>query len=465
MKPASILVVEDEQDQRRILTRILSREGHDVREAASAEAACKALEQSLPDVVVSDWKLPGEDGLYLLKQIQQNHPSVAFIMATAYGSISHAVEAVQAGADDYLVKPFQREVLLLAVERALKAHSLAEQNRRLSQALDEREQLVDLLGRAPAMQRIFRRLEKVAATEATILISGESGTGKGLAARTLHALSARRQKPFVTIDCAAIPEGLVEAEFFGSEKGAYTGAGEQRKGKFEAAQGGTVFLDEVGELPLHLQPKLLRVLQEGRFSRVGSNRELSVDVRLVAATNRELQKEVAEGNFRQDLFYRLNVVPILMPPLRQRLEDIPLLANHFLRSAARRHRLPVPEELPSALLRPLMDYDWPGNVRQLHNLIERLVLFSEDGHLDPADLPADLRPQGGGESESPDVGSAAAPSDPFRLPEQGLNWEEHEKSLLSQALSRAQGNRAQAARLLGLPYKALLYRLEKHQLS
>ncbi|HSR49510.1 MAG TPA: sigma-54 dependent transcriptional regulator [Acidobacteriota bacterium] len=464
MKPARILVVEDEQDQRRILSRILAREGHQVREAASAEEALQELGSSLPDVVVSDWKLPGQDGLALLRRVQNDYPSAAFIMATAYGSISHAVEAVQAGADDYLVKPFQREVLLLAVERALKAHSLAEQNRLLSQALDERQQLVDLLGRAPAMQRIFRRLEKVAATEATILISGESGTGKGLAARTLHALSARKDEPFVTIDCAAIPEGLVEAELFGSEKGAYTGAEARRQGKFEAAQSGTVLLDEVGELPLHLQPKLLRVLQEGRYSRVGSNRELSADVRLIAATNRDLEEEVAQGRFRQDLFYRLNVVPIVMPPLRERREDIPLLASHFLHSAGRRHQLSVPEELPSAILRWLMDFDWPGNVRQLQNLIERLVLFSEEGRLDPADLPAEVRPE---EAVEPGHGDAHGDvvSGPFRLPEEGLDWESHEKSLLSQALSRSQGNRAQAARLLGLTYKAFLYRLEKHGLS
>ncbi|HSR68694.1 MAG TPA: sigma-54 dependent transcriptional regulator [Acidobacteriota bacterium] len=462
MKPAHILVVEDEQDQRRIVCRILTREGHQVEEAASAEEAGEALLRSLPDLVVSDWKLPGRDGMHLLKKVQQDFPSVAFIMATAHGSISHAVEAVQAGADDYLVKPFQREVLILAVERALKSHSLVEQNRRLSQALEEREQLVDLLGRAPAMQRIFRRLEKVAATEATILIGGESGTGKGLAARTLHALSSRKHKPFVTIDCAAVPEGLVEAEFFGSEKGAYTGAEERRRGKFEAAEGGTVLLDEVGELPLHLQPKLLRVLQEGRFCRVGSNREVSVDIRLIAATNRDLEAEVAEGTFRQDLYYRLNVVPIIMPPLRERREDIPLLASHFLRSAARRHRMPVPEELPTDILRCLMDYSWPGNVRQLHNLVERLVLFSEDGRLDAQDLPAEVRtdvPSSSG-ALGEESGNGA-----FRLPAEGLNWEDHERSLLAQALQRAEGNRTQAARLLGLPYKAFLYRLEKHGLS
>ncbi len=473
MAEERILVVEDEADQRLLVSRILQAQGFLVSEAQSLGEAKAHLAKTPHDVILSDWKLPDGNGMELLAQLRgQGSPDglpegppagkprddeapepetqCAFIMVTAYGTISRAVEAIRLGADDYLTKPFERQALLLAIERALRSRRLEEENRRLTEALGERDRLVDLVGGAPSMQRLFRQVEKLAGTDATVLLTGESGTGKELAARALHTLSRRAHAPFVAINCAAIPEGLIESELFGVEKGAYTSADRSRPGRFEAARGGSLFLDEVGELPLAMQPKLLRVLQEGRFSRVGSHQERESDLRLIAATNRDLAAEVAAGNFRQDLYYRLNVVPVRMPPLRERREDIPRLVEHFASRAARRHGLSLPR-FPAAVQKRLLDHTWPGNVRELGNTVERLVLLAEDGRILATDLPEGMEP-------------GASPTG-FRLPPGGLSWEQHERDCLSQALELAGGNRARAARLLCLPYKAFLYRLEKHGLS
>jgi two-component system NtrC family response regulator len=445
-----VLVVEDDDDQRRLLADLLAAEGYLVAAVASVEAAAVELARSPVDLVISDWRLGGRDGMSLLNEVRSEHPATGFIMATAYGTISHAVEAVRAGADDYLPKPFERAALLLAVERSLRSRRLESENRRLAEEVGDRDRLVDLIGRSPSMQLVYRRVEKLAGTEATVLLGGESGTGKELAARALHQLSRRAAGAFVAVNCAAIPETLVEAEFFGAERGAYTGADRARSGKFEAAQGGTLFLDEVGELPLGMQPKLLRALQERRITRVGANREIEVDARVIAATNRDLAVEVAAGRFREDLYYRLNVVAVTMPPLRERREDIPLLAEHFRERFARRHGTRV-EPFTPAVLRRLVEYAWPGNARELANAVERLVLLAEDGVVSPADLPAELA-------------SPARTSGGIRLPPGGLCFEELERDLLAQSLELAAGNRARAARLLDLPYKAFLYRLEKHGL-
>ncbi|MCH9650779.1 MAG: sigma-54 dependent transcriptional regulator [Deltaproteobacteria bacterium] len=450
MTEVRILVVEDEADQRHLVLEILSAAGFQVAGAESAEEALREVNRSPVDLILADWKLPEMDGLSLLAQLREKHPSIAFIMVTAYGTIARAVEAIRAGADDYLPKPFERQALLLAIERTLRARRLLDENRRLSEALEERDRLVDLVGSAPSMQKLFRRVEKVASTDATVLLSGESGTGKELAARALHTLSRRQGKAFVAVNCAAIPEGLLEAEFFGAERGAFTGADRRRAGKFEVATDGTLFLDEVGELPLSLQPKLLRALQEGRFNRVGGTDEISVDFRLIAATNRDLPAEVAAGRFREDLFYRLNVVPIRLPPLRERREDIPRLIRHFAAGAARRHGI-TQARFPKLVLRRLIDYSWPGNVRELANAVERLILLAEDDQVRQEDLPASFtRPAGGSE---------------FRLGPGGLSWVNHERNVLEQALELANNNRARAARLLDLPYKAFLYRLQKHGLA
>ena len=446
-----LLVVEDDGDQRDLVCRILRGEGFQVAEAETVAAAREALATSPVDVVISDWKLPDGDGLQLLSEARQSHPDTAFIMVTAYGTIARAVEAIRSGADDYLSKPFERQALLMALERTLRTRHLADENRRLTQALEERDRLVDLVGSAPSMQKLFRRVEKVAGTGATVLLTGESGTGKELAARALHALSPRATGPFVAVNCAAIPETLIEAEFFGARKGAYTGADRHRIGRFEAASGGTLFLDEVGELSPAIQPKLLRALQGGQITPVGGTEEKVVDVRVVAATNRDLRAEMAAGRFREDLYYRLNVVPVEMPALRDRREDIPVLIRHFVGRTERRHGLRAPA-FPAGLMKKLVDYSWPGNVRELENVVERLVLLADDGKV--------------GEDELPDGLAGRPPQvDSFQLPPGGMAWESHERACLQQALEMAGGNRARAARLLDMPYKAFLYRVEKHGLA
>jgi two-component system NtrC family response regulator len=447
MSEGRVLIVEDDIDQRRLVASLLRTEGFTTAEAGTVDAGLDELSRSPVDLVLSDWKLPLRDGIELLAEIKSRYPETAFIMVTAYGTISNAVRSVRQGADDYLTKPFDKQTLLLAIERTLKSRGLVRENKKLSEALGERDQLVDLVGSAPSMQTVFRRVEKLAGTAATVLITGESGTGKELAARALHALSRRSTAPFVAVNCAAIPETLVESEFFGAEKGAFTGADRVRSGKFEAADHGTLFLDEIGELPLSLQPKLLRAIQEGSFSRVGGTQEIRTDVRIVAATNRNLHEEVRHGRFREDLYYRLDVVSVAMPPLRERREDIPALVGHFVARAERRHGVRV-RPFPSPLMRRLVEYSWPGNVRELANAVERLVLLSDDGTVREEDVPANLaaRPAGTGG---------------FRLPPGGLSWEEHERDCLKQALELSAGNRTRAARLLDLPYKAFLYRLEK----
>ncbi|MDD4863933.1 MAG: sigma-54 dependent transcriptional regulator [Alishewanella agri] len=440
-----LLVVEDDAQQRQLLCELLRAEDYQVQSADIVETAILALKQQPLDLVLCDWKLGQGSGLQLLQYLRQHYPQLGFVVATAYGSVSHAVEAIQAGADDYLTKPFKRQELLLAISKGLSAWRLRQQNQQLTEQLSEQQQLVELIGHAPCMQQLFQRINRISASHATVLISGESGTGKELAARALHQLSGRKG-PFIAINCGAIPEQLAEAELFGAEKGAYTGAHQSKAGKFEAANGGTLFLDEVAELPAALQAKLLRLLQEGKVTRLGSHQEISLDVRLIAASHQDLAQAVQEGRFREDLFYRLNVVPLHMPALRERREDIPRLIQHFLQKSQQRYQLPA-AELSKAALRQLMDYPWPGNVRELANRIERFVLLADE-----RELLADLN-------------TAATVSSGFILPAEGLNWQQHERDCLLQALSRSNGNRAQAAKLLQLPYKAFLYRLEKYQLG
>jgi DNA-binding NtrC family response regulator len=449
---ARVLLVEDEAAQRRLVAEILGREGYRVCEAGTVAEALAAIDAELPDLVLCDWRMPGGDGGELLDAVRGRALGCAFVVMTAYGSIAHAVEAVRRGADDYLGKPFEREALLLAVRRVLRTRSLERENRALRDAIRRGDGFGELIGRAEPMQRLYRTIEKVGATDATVLVVGESGTGKELVARTLHRSSRRAQRPFVAVNCAAIPETLIESELFGHEKGSFTGAHRRREGRFEEADGGTVFLDEIASMPLPLQASLLRVLQERRFTRVGGSGEVVTDVRVIAASNRDLPALLARGEFREDLYYRLTVVPIALPPLRDRLEDVPLLAAAFLEQASARHGLEV-RPLPTTVLRALMEHGWPGNVRELANAVERLVLLSEDGRVSLEDLPPEVRRAGAGEAS------------PFRLPAEGVVWDRLEADLLRQALERAGGNRAAAARLLGLGYKAFLYRLEKHGMA
>ncbi len=440
----NILLVEDDLQQRKLLLSILSQEGAKVIDVESCEEAILALKKSSFELVFSDWKLPQLSGLELLKYVRKSHPTTGFIMATAHGTISHAVEAMNTGADDYLTKPFQRQELLLCIQKALNSSELKRQNKQLSQALGKQQQLVEFVGSSEAMQAVQARIAKVANTDVTVLINGESGTGKELVARALHRLSDRQNQQFVAINCGAIPNELAEAELFGAKKGAFTGAHQDKIGKLEAADKGTLFLDEVGELPLGLQAKLLRFLQESTITALGDNTEKSLDVRVIAATHRDLAEMVELGEFREDLYYRLNIVPIVIPPLRERKGDIRLLADFFLHHQTKQYGLAVPT-LSTSVQKALESYAWPGNVRELSNKIERFVLLGDELEL--------LK----GLENLPSI----KPNRLFTLPNEGIDWEEFEKSSLAQALERCAGNRTQAAKLLNLNYKAFLYRLEK----
>ncbi len=444
-----VLLIEDETDQRELLQSLIQQASYHVTACCDVDAAIQLLQSNAVDIVLSDWKVGTGDGLHVLQKLKEKQPDSAFILMTAYGNVAHAITTLRAGADDYLAKPFDKNQLLFTLARVSTLLDLKRENQQLQQANSQREQLVDMLGRSEAMQQVFRRLHKVAGTQASVLLFGESGTGKELAAQALHKLSDRRAAPFVAVNCAAIPETLFEAEIFGAEKGAYTGADKLKIGRIEAAQSGTLFLDEIGELPLSMQAKLLRFLQESQYSRLGSSKVLVSDLRIVAATNRDLQQEVEQGRFRADLFFRLNVVPIRLPPLRERRDDIPLLIHHFLRASATRHGLP-PIKISQSALQQLCARQWIGNVRELANTIERLVVLSDNNQIVEADL---------NDASAP----ATAPSR-ITLPDDGLDWELHERDMLNQALQRAQYNRTQAARLLNLPYKAFLYRLEKYGL-
>lgn len=443
-----VLVVEDEADQRMVVQSIIEGAGYNVSAVASAEEALALLQQQTVELLYSDWQLPGMDGLSLMQKARALQPGLAFILATGHGSIEHAVKAMHAGADDYLTKPFTKHTLLFTLKKVSKTRQVLAENKSLKQALGMQERLLDMIGKSSPMQTLFRRVEKLASTRATVLVTGESGTGKELAARALHQLSDRSEKPFIAINCAAIPESLAEAEFFGAKKGAYTGAHTTSKGKFLAADGGTIFLDEIGELDIGIQAKLLRLLQEGTLTPIGSHEEVQVNVRLIAATNRDLEDEVKAGQFREDLFFRLNVVPIVMPPLRERKEDIPLLAQHFLQRAGQLHGLDVPK-LSADVLKSMNDYYWPGNVRELSNVMERLVLLSDGGSIQLADLELS---QIDGQDDSFQ----------FKLPPEGISMQQLERDCLTQAMTRSNNNRTEAAKLLDLPYKAFLYRLEKY---
>jgi len=446
----NVLVVEDDNEQRQLVCDMLVANNFQVHSANSVEQAILLLKEVPVDVVFSDWKLGTLTGLDLLNYVRRNLPELGFVIATAYGTISHAVEALQKGSDDYLPKPFQRQPLLLTIEKAYKAMELRQQNSQLTAQLSEQKQLVGLVGKAPCMQKVYQRIDKVSATNATVLILGESGTGKELAARALHEKSHRANETFVAINCGAIAESIAEAELFGAEKGAYTGADKMKLGKFEAANGGTIFLDEIGELPLTLQAHLLRFLQEGTITRLGGHDDIKLGVRVIAATHRDLQSKVNNGEFREDLFYRLNVVPINMPALRERQEDIPLLAEHFLQTHAKQHGC-EPLKLNEQTYRNLLDYHWPGNVRELSNRLERYVLLNDEEellHLVTAEATND---------------NSLLPKVTF--PDEGYSWDEFEKHCLIQALEKHQRNKTKAAKYLAMSYKAFLYRLEKYGIS
>src|SRR6516225_7379717 len=373
----SILVVEDEAKMRRLLELNLGEEGYTVLIASDAEAGLNIIRQERISLVLTDLKLPGMDGLEFLQMVKRTNATIPVVVMTAYGTVETAVEAMKAGAADYVLKPFSLEEIQLVIRKELDVHRLREENLSLREALGRRYEFKNIVGRSPKMQEVLSIVERVAPTNSTVLLGGESGVGKDLIARAMHQHSRRSSGPFVKINCTAIPENLLESELFGYERGAFTGAVNPKPGKFELADKGTIFLDEIGDVPSAIQVKLLRVLQEREFEHLGGTKTLKVDVRLVAATNRDLRAALEQGTFREDLYYRLNVVPIDIPPLRERREDIPDLANHFLARFARDNEKEI-EGIAPAAIKALMDYHWPGNVRQLENTIERSVALSTE---------------------------------------------------------------------------------------
>jgi DNA-binding NtrC family response regulator len=442
MKPR-ILVVEDEEKLRRVIELQLRSSGYEVEQAGSAEHALPMADRA--DLILTDLRLPGMDGLSLMAQLRRQNTQTPIVVMTAFGSVESAVEAMKAGAIDYLPKPFSMEHLVAVVEKALEVRALRVENRTLREQLGARYQVANFIARSKAMQDILDTVLRIGPTRATVLLCGESGTGKDLIARVLHHHSPRRERPFVKINCTAIPENLMESELFGYEKGAFTGAAGAKPGKFEQADTGTVFLDEIGDVPPAIQVKLLRVLQEREFERLGSNKVRQIDVRVVAATNADLRRALEEGRFREDLYYRLNVVPINIPPLRERREDIPPLAQQFLARCAAESGSPVESFSPEAL-EIIRAHDWPGNVRQLQNVIERSVLLASGRCLEASDIRLDAAPR-----------SRVHDGNTF-LPE-GMTLDEFEQSVIREALRRANGNKSHAARMLGLTRNAFRYRL------
>jgi DNA-binding NtrC family response regulator len=438
-----ILIVEDEEKLRRVIGLQLVSAGFEVDNAASAEEGLKIVDRA--DMVLTDLKLPNMDGLQFLGLIRRQNSQVPVVMMTAFGSVETAVEAMKAGTTDFLLKPFSLDHLMQVVNKALEVRALRDENRQLKAELGRRYEFDNIIGRSGAMQEIFDTIERVAPTRATVLLAGESGVGKDLIARAIHFHSPRRDRPLVKINCTAIPENLMESELFGYEKGAFTGANTTKPGKFEQADTGTVFLDEIGDVPGPIQVKLLRVLQEREFERLGSNVTRHIDVRVIAATNQDLRAALEQGTFREDLYYRLNVVPLNIPALRERKQDIPFLANHFVQKLATDSGSRV-ESITDAGMEKLMGYHWPGNVRELENVIERSLVMAKGTQLDAADIKLENAPRPRPQNES------------HFLPE-GMSLDAYEQELIREALRRADGNKSQAARMLGLTRNALRYRL------
>ena len=453
-----ILIVDDERSLRDVLGIMLKRAGYDVSVASDGDEAIARIEKELFDLVITDLKMPRAGGLDVLKAVKDASPDSVVLIITAFASAESAVEAMKLGAYDYLTKPFQVDEVQLIIRNALEKRRLSTENMLLKREMAAKALQTKLIGKSDAMQKVFDVIKKVADTKSNVLIFGESGTGKELVARAIHASSARAQMPFVPVNCSALPETLLESELFGYMKGAFTGAAANKAGLFEVANGGSIFLDEIGETTPATQVKLLRVLQEREFRRVGGTQDVKVDVRVIAATNKDLEKAVTEGTFREDLYYRLDVIPITLPPLRQRMEDIPMLAQHFLEKFSRAGGASAPT-LSTDVLKLLMAHEWKGNVRELENLIERAVAFGGGTTIKEADVAAWLhRPAA--------TTKTAYPTD---LPPEGLDLEQLvnriEKDLLLKALERAKWVKKRAAKLLQLDARSFRYRLSKFAIT
>lgn len=452
MASERILIVDDEDGMRRLLGRVLSREGYETTTAASGAEAMLQVAREHFDLVVTDIKMPEMDGLQLLDEIKEFDPSLPIIVMTAYGTVENAVQALRSGAYDYIAKPFETDEIKLTVAKALERERLLAENRYLHEELEGRYDFSGIIGGSPAMNQVYEMASSVAASNANVLITGESGTGKELLARSIHYNSQRKEKPFVVLNCAALSEGVLESELFGHEKGAFSGALDLRKGRFERADQGTLFIDEVAEMSLAAQVKLLRVIQEHEFERVGGNKTIGVDVRIVAATNKTLEELVKGGKFREDLYYRLNVVNINVPPLRSRREDIEPLSRHFLEKYAAETGKKITDMAPRALS-CLLAHDWPGNVRELQNAIERAVVLAKGSVLTPRDFPQGVQ----GDDQIC-----------LQLPETGGSLteilEDLERQLIIQTLQRENDSQTRAAEALGIKRTTLRYKMEKYNM-
>jgi two-component system NtrC family response regulator len=451
MKQPRILLVDDDRNFLRVLSYHIREFGYDAVPCSSGSEALQYLQDQRFDVVVTDLKMPEMDGLQLLSRLQKNVPDVPVIILTAHGTIDRAVEAVRNGAHDFLTKPFEKEEIRHSIENAMKMAGLVEENRRLCEAVRGQFEFEGLVGSSKSFRDVLDLAHQLALVDTTVLIQGESGTGKEILARAIHYNGRRAGKPFVVVNCGAIPMDLIESELFGYRKGAFTGAVSNKKGKFEAADSGTVFLDEVGELPTSMQVKLLRVLQEREIDVVGDPHPQPVDVRILAATNRNLVEAIRDGSFREDLYYRLSVAPLLMPPLRARKDDIPLLAHHFL--SRLQQKLSKTTEFDEPALQVLQAYHWPGNVRELENIVERSVVFDRRGRVTLDDLPAHLK-------QARRVSAKAL----IQLPEEDFSLEDLEREILVAALEKHGGNQTHAARYLGMTRNTLIYRMQKYDI-
>ncbi|MBO8128311.1 MAG: sigma-54-dependent Fis family transcriptional regulator [Peptococcaceae bacterium] len=448
MKP-KILIIDDEEYMCWAIQRAMEQEGYEAVSATSGAAGLDILNENGASLVIVDLKMPDMDGIEVLKRIKKNHPKIPVILITAHGTIETAIEAMKIGASDYITKPFDLDELVIVVKKTLQVSKLMNEVRFLRSELTKEHGT--MIGESPAFVEVKQLIEKVAPTDAPVLITGESGTGKEVAAVALHNLSHRKEEPFVAINCAALPEHLLESELFGHEKGAFTGATSKKLGRFQLADKGTIFLDEIAEMSPSMQAKLLRFLQNQTFERVGGTKTIKTDTRIIAATNRDLKEAVQKGLFREDLYYRLNVITIHLPPLRERKDDIPLLARHFITTL---RTLYHDTTISPDALALMQQYHWPGNIRELRNVIERALILCTDNRIRPCHLPKELQnTQPVRESESQ-----------IDLPPEGINLDDVERQLIHKALERANGNQTQAARLLGITRATLIYRMQKYGL-
>lgn len=447
-----ILVVEDEKSMREVLKILLDGENYEVMTASDGLEGLSSLDKDIFDLVITDMKMPKADGFQVLKKVKEISPDTIVIMITAFGTKETAIEAMKLGAYDYINKPFNIDEIRLIVRRSLEKKRLSDEITILRQKIETTYSIENIIGQSPKMQEMFKLIPKIAQSNSNVLIIGESGSGKELVATALHNLSYRKDKNLITINCAAFSEGLLESELFGHMKGAFTGAMYNKQGLFEIADGGSVFLDEIGEMPISLQSKLLRVIENGTFRRVGGTTDIKVDVRVISATNKNIKEEVTSGRFREDLYYRLNVVPINIPPLRERKEDIPLLVEHFLKKTSDNLKRITPKAM-----KLLMDYSWKGNVRELENIIERTALLTDEEEIQPAELPTEIT---GYQDDMKYISG---------LTEEGINIDkvigDIEKRYLLQALEKAGGVKTEAAKLLNLSFRSFRHRLHKYNIS